>query len=80
MIKTLFIASATAVVFAGAFSMAVANNSSSGKTAIVGGQVASESQTGVVDCTNQIWPAIESYCLEPVSDLGKMRQARQIVM
>lgn len=77
MFKPLVIASAFAAVIVGAVSMASANNTRySAHDAVA--ETAVDAKTGIVNCTDQVWPAIDSYCLEPASDLGEMRQARLI--
>lgn len=83
MLKPFIVACATAAAIAsvgiGAVSMASANNASTTAREVTV-EVAIETHTGIVNCADQVWPAIDAYCLKPVSEMGEIRQARLIEM
>jgi len=75
--KAIIISGCVAAVLAGAGSMAIANNSASqGFDTNVQPMMLVKKTNGIVNCAEQIWPAIDAYCLTPASDEGEVRSAR----
>jgi hypothetical protein len=79
MFKAFIISGFVAAVIAGAASMAVANSSASqGTNANVEPMMLVKDTHGIVNCAEQVWPAIDTYCLAPASEQGEVRSARLV--
>ena len=79
MFKMFTITVSAAAVLVGAMTLAGAGNSTKSDLPVAV-RTAHNLTTGTVgvDCSNQVWPNIDQKCLVPVSDAGKVRQARVI--